>query len=85
MPSSRAEQSMPEDSTPRTLLSLDLQTTGSAAPGRAHGTLLPGSDVWRTADDLQHLAATDIHPADAQPISVRMTVHAERPERRRPV
>ena len=43
IPSSRAEQSMPEDSMPRTLATLIVRLPGRTAPGRAQGTLRPAA------------------------------------------
>ena len=45
MPSSLAEQSMPEDSMPRTLATLIVKSPGRLAPGRAQGTFRPGATL----------------------------------------
>ena len=42
-PNSRAEHSMPEDSTPRSLARLMRKSPGSTAPTSAHGTFMPAA------------------------------------------
>ena len=64
-PSSAAEQSMPSDSTPRSLLLLDLEAAGQLRSRARQHHRVAGCDVGRAADDRARLAAAVVHRADA--------------------
>ncbi len=72
-PSSRAEHSMPKDSTPRTLAALIL-TPGSSAPTSAQGTFMPAATLGAPQTMAKRFAVAGIDCAQVELVGIRMLV-----------
>ncbi len=71
-PSSRAEQAMPKDSTPRSLAFLILYSPPSTAPTLASGTLIPGPRIRRAAHNLYRFCITLVNRAHLELVGIGM-------------
>ena len=71
MPSSFAEHSMPNDSTPRSFAALIVMPPGSFAPTMASALFDADARIGRPADDLQRLALPRRDAAHLQLVGLR--------------